>query len=214
MIITKYLDTHLLTFKFQQCAMCKEPHLIFVTDATDGVCGEKIGHVEKFSPWLVVKWKISPHYKCGDDSVKWRMNNVWIMCTIFDVLSHFLLFCCKISLFYDLRCFVAKSVLSRFTRFGVEKNLVKNFACGEKRTNIRYAFRKFSENSSNLSDPIVPKVSSAPFHNHLGSNNLCCVGQIVNVFRSSWPCQLDGWDKWWNLNMEQCCLQYLLPLMQ
>ena len=62
----------------------------------------------------------------------------WIMCTIFDVLSHFLLFCCKISLFYDLRCFVAKSVLSRFTRFGVEKNLVKNFACGEKRTNIRY----------------------------------------------------------------------------
>ena len=25
-------------------------YLIFVTDATDGVCGEKIGHVEKFSP--------------------------------------------------------------------------------------------------------------------------------------------------------------------
>ena len=25
-------------------------YLIFVTDATDAVCGEKIGHVEKFSP--------------------------------------------------------------------------------------------------------------------------------------------------------------------
>ena len=42
------------------------PYLIFVTDTTDGVCGEKIGHVEKFSPWHVVKWKISPHDKCGE----------------------------------------------------------------------------------------------------------------------------------------------------
>ena len=41
-------------------------YLIFVTDTTDGVCGEKIGHVEKFSPWHVVKWKISPHDKCGE----------------------------------------------------------------------------------------------------------------------------------------------------
>ena len=32
------------------------------------------------------------------------------MCTIFYVLSHFMLFCCKISLLCDLRCFVAKSV--------------------------------------------------------------------------------------------------------
>ena len=41
-------------------------YLIFVTDTTDGVCGEKIGHVEKFSPWHVVKWKISPHDRCGE----------------------------------------------------------------------------------------------------------------------------------------------------
>ena len=40
----------------------------------------------------------------------------------------------------NLRCFVAKSVLSQFTHFCVEKNLFRNFACGEKRTNIRYAF--------------------------------------------------------------------------
>ena len=26
----------------------------------------KIVHVEKFSPWHVVKWKISPHDKCGE----------------------------------------------------------------------------------------------------------------------------------------------------
>ena len=59
---------------------------------------------------------------------------------MFDVLSHFMLFYCKISLLCNLRCFVAKSVLSRFTRFGVEKNWANNFVCGEKRTNIRYDF--------------------------------------------------------------------------
>ena len=37
-----------------------------------------------------------------------------IMCTIFDVLLHFMLFCCKISHLCDLRCFVAKSVMSPF----------------------------------------------------------------------------------------------------
>ena len=62
---------------------------------------------------------------------------------MFDVLSHFMLFYCKISLLCDLRCFVAKSVLSRFTRFGVEKNWANNFVCGEKRTNIRYGYDSF-----------------------------------------------------------------------
>ena len=77
-------------------------------------CGENLSHGE-----------ISPHEKCGDKSVN-------IMCTIFYVLSHFMLFCCKIFLLCDLRCFVAKSVLSRFTRFGVEKIWDKNFVCGKK----------------------------------------------------------------------------------
>ena len=43
------------------------------------------------------------------------------------------------SFFCNLRCFVAKSVLVRFTRFCVEKNLAKNCARGEKMTNMRYA---------------------------------------------------------------------------
>ena len=38
----------------------------------------------------------------------------------------------------NLHCFVAKSVLLQFTRFCVEKNLTKNCACGEKKTNIKY----------------------------------------------------------------------------
>ena len=37
------------------------------------------------------------------------------------------LLCCH------LRCIAAKSILSRFTRFCVEKNLLRNCACGEKR---------------------------------------------------------------------------------
>ena len=57
---------------------------------------------------------------------------------MFDVLSHFMLFYCKISLLCDLRCFVAKSVLSRFTRIYVEKNWTKKFVCGGKMTNTRY----------------------------------------------------------------------------
>ena len=60
------------------------------------------------------------------------------MCTIYGVLLHFTIFCCQISFFCNLRCFVAKSVLVRFTRFCVEKNLAKNCARGEKMTNMRY----------------------------------------------------------------------------
>ena len=40
----------------------------------------------------------------------------------------------------DLRCFVAKSVLSQFTHFCVEKNYTKNCLCGEKMTNIKYGY--------------------------------------------------------------------------
>jgi len=47
-------------------------------------------------------------------------------------LSQLMMYC------YNLRCFVAKSVLLRFTRFCVEKNLTRNCACGENKTNIRY----------------------------------------------------------------------------
>ena len=55
------------------------------------------------------------------------------MCPIYDVLSHFMLFCCKIFLLCDLRCFVAKSVLSWFTHFGVEKNLCQKLCMWRKK---------------------------------------------------------------------------------
>ena len=44
------------------------------------------------------------------------------------------LLCCH------LRCIGAKSILSRFTHFCVEKNLTQNYICGEKLTNIRYVY--------------------------------------------------------------------------
>ena len=68
----------------------------------------------------------SPHEKCEE--------NVWcgeIMSTIYNVLSHFMLFCYKIVIY---------AVLSRylFCLFCMEKNSAKNCARGEKMTNIRY----------------------------------------------------------------------------
>ena len=61
--------------------------------------------------------EISPHEKCED-----KLD-----------LSQFMMFCRKI-------CFVTVYVvLSRFTRFCMQKNLTKNCVCGEKGANIRYA---------------------------------------------------------------------------
>ena len=54
-----------------------------------------------------------------------NVYNIWF-------LSHFMQFCYILFVFCHLRCFVAKSVLSRFTRFCVEKNLAKIFVCREK----------------------------------------------------------------------------------
>ena len=50
------------------------------------------------------------------------------------------IFWCKIC-FCNLCCFVAKSVLLRFTRFCVEKSWTKNCACGEKK--VKYQVCKF-----------------------------------------------------------------------
>ena len=57
------------------------------------------------------------------------------VCTIYGILLHFTLFCCKIS-FYAV---LSQIRFLRFTRYCVEKNLAKNSARGEKMTNIRYA---------------------------------------------------------------------------
>ena len=56
----------------------------------------------------VSTWQTSPH----------EQTNIFLLQNLF----------CR-----NLRCFVAKSVLLRFTRFCVEKSWTKNCACGEKR---------------------------------------------------------------------------------
>ena len=60
------------------------------------------------------------------------------MCTIYGILLHFKLFCCKICVFLRFTLFCRKIGLLRFTRFCVEKILAKNSARGEKMTNIMY----------------------------------------------------------------------------
>ena len=77
----------------------------------------------------VEKSDISPHDKL-----------VWCFSGAFVLFCHIL--CCFLGqkrFLSDLRYFVAKSVLSRFTRFYVEKNRAKNCIRGEKMTNMRYA---------------------------------------------------------------------------
>ena len=117
-------------------------YLIFVTGARE----EKMCHVEtfqislidrcwdnwnfstcrvisKFSPWQMWRNLKSPslimnHYQKN-------------MCTIYGVLSHFILFCRKISLF-GFTLFCRENVLSQFTRYCVEKILATTCARGEK----------------------------------------------------------------------------------
>ena len=77
----------------------------------------------------IVLWKRnSPHVKC-------RKYVVCRKCFV----AFFAVLLQNPSCSCDLRCFVAKSVLSLFTRFCVEKNWAKNFVCEEKRTNFRYS---------------------------------------------------------------------------
>ena len=75
-------------------------------------------HVELF--------QISPHERSGEI---WNFSTSG-MCMMW-----------RMSLYmYTLGCFVAKSVLSRFTHFCVEKNWTKECVCGEKMTNMRYGY--------------------------------------------------------------------------
>ena len=66
----------------------------------------------------VEKSEISPHLACGNCKMYAVLLSNWF--------------------YYNLRTFVAKSVLMHFTHFCVEKNLTKNCLRGEKMTNIRY----------------------------------------------------------------------------
>ena len=68
---------------------------------------------------------------CGSRLQVKGKGNLCRFVAIYAVLSR-KLFC------RDLRAFVAKIVLSRFTHFCVEKNWTQNYICGEKMTNIRY----------------------------------------------------------------------------
>ena len=87
------------------------------------------------------------------------------MFTIYGVLMNIMLFCFKI--IFNFRCFVAKYVLLQFTRYCVEKNLAKNYACGEKRTNIMYA-------------PTSRPLQAHPIHTNFTACPLCKTYQILN----------------------------------
>ena len=91
------------------------------------------------------------------------------MCTIYGILLHFKLFCCKICVFLRFTLFCRKIGLLRFTRFCVEKILAKNSVRGEKMTNIRYVSdlvwffdKKRKKGCASFVDPVNTKVMIWP----------------------------------------------------
>ena len=77
-------------------------------------------HVDKFLTWQIIMWKKFSTWEMWRKFVMWRNNvsNLWCFVAFYAVLLQN----------RDLRSFVAISVLSRFTRFCVEKNSAKNYA--------------------------------------------------------------------------------------
>ena len=82
--------------------------------------------------------------KCGEichvdkcfhmtDISTWEMKNVETIC-FYALILHNHISLSQLTMYcYNLRCFVAKSVLLQFTRFWLEKIWTKNCACGKKR---------------------------------------------------------------------------------
>ena len=86
----------------------------------------------------VDKSEIPPHVEEFQISVHDRCGEIWSFAKFGGISP---CFCCKIC-FVLFTLFFAKSVLSRFTRFCVEKSLSKNCIGGEKMTNMRYVLHK------------------------------------------------------------------------
>ena len=80
---------------------------------------------------------MSSHGRCG-----WIWNSPHLACVWCRKCRHirkiYAILVVK-SVLLQFTHFVAKCVLSQFTHFCVEKNLSKNFLCGEKMTNMRSA---------------------------------------------------------------------------
>ena len=85
------------------------------------------------------------------------------MCTIYGILLHFKLFCCKICVFWRFTLFCRKIVFLQFTRFCVEKILAKNSVCGEKMTNVRYVCNSCQLRACQLSSLFIDNHSLKSF---------------------------------------------------
>ena len=81
-------------------------HTSYLSGAPGAVPVEKkIVMWRNLSTWQIVRWRNSPHDRlsCGKNSPHEKCEENLkcgeIMCTIYGVLSHFTIFCCKISIF-------------------------------------------------------------------------------------------------------------------
>ena len=111
------------------------PYLIFVTGTMGGARGENLVMWRNLSTWQMVRWSNSPHDRlsCGKNSPHGkREENMWKMWRNNVVFCRILCYFVAESFYCDLRCFIAKYVSSRFTRFCVEKFFLKKLPVEKK----------------------------------------------------------------------------------
>ena len=117
----------LLRFEYSSGLTSPHPDLIFVTNITNIISGEKLpcGEFSAFHVWHkffrmtdVEKSEILHIWHVFDEKMSPHMGNLCYF-VVKSVLSKF-------------THFVAKSALSQFTHFYVEKNWTKFFLCGKK----------------------------------------------------------------------------------
>ena len=129
-------------------------------------------------------FQISSQYQCGN----FTFLHIWHVCDVEN--GQFMLLCCTISVFCDIRCFVTKSVLSQFTHFCVENFLIKNCVCGENMTNMRYDLEAWNNFATRLGAWRVIKDNSKS----LWISDWHC--QMMNLRISTWlPLQRLGWSR-------------------
>ena len=102
------------------------PYIIFVADAADIVRGAKLfiwsnfaSHENCWWPKFHITSKLAPHENCLSCGVIWLCGST-TNCSLYQTLLNVTNLQCMLS-WRDLRCFGAKSILSRFTYFCVEQ---------------------------------------------------------------------------------------------
>ena len=139
------------------------PYIIFVADAADIVRGAKLFMWSNFASHENCWWskfhitsKLAPHVNCLSCGVIWLCGST-TNCSLYQTLLNVTNLQCMLS-WRDLRCFGAKSILSRFTYFCVEQKRTQKSCPWSKNDKydvwIKLTLEKTLQNNNNISHKI------------------------------------------------------------